>query len=821
MTGALSVTALDPDDVLLVLQSAAWDEDWYRQEYPDVPTSGVDPLLHYLTQGWRELRSPGPLFDAQWYADAYLAGVRDQHPLLHFLEHGVAQGLLPRSTARLSSSGTTPAAHPPPLLAEASIREQQWRSVQAAIDEGDVEDAASILEGMVRSWERDWRARITLSWCLTALGQHDRALVVWAGPQPPRSLAEIPAGRIRVRAALAERALGFPRRAAWPVVEYQRRLDVPESMRFHGLVENELMDARVADDVVASSTSGPHVVLGLAADLRSVLIGRVASKRAIRDAPFARVRAVRESSQLADVPIEQFLEVATVTQRQRFILNSGRVGSTLLVRMLREAGVDAISELEMHRAVALAVDCGELDLSQARVLSTSATASVLDEPCDLAVVKVHASACSSPAALMADTDDAVVLWRAVHPWFLSWMRASRGDRSMAKLVELLENVVRAQLSAAEEGRLRGVLWYENLCEGRLDDATKAFDDVLRSVPLRTFEGDAQVGTPLSRESLSNWPVPGHAWQEFAEAWGRSPAFALARDLGLDGLVDGIPNAARGPSTASRRLVLPWHARGSVEHYYHFLLGYLLPLARQRQRDSHQHDRRADPPLLVRDCGPMNRILREFEGRWQLSVLPPGQHREDGARRNASYVVGMDSWSRYEPDAIRASTQAVREALGMELLTSATPRGRTILVIERGTPDPFYGGTAAEVKTSGVDRRSVPNLRDVAESLEECGEVTILQLEEMSLAEQVRAFEQADIIVAQHGAALANLVWCRPGTGVVEIDPTRGEPYFSSLASSVGCHHRRVIQQTPHSPVSSAVVRAAVAEIQGAQKPSGR
>jgi hypothetical protein len=40
----------------------------------------------------------------------------------------------------------------------------------------------------------------------------------------------------------------------------------------------------------------------------------------------------------------------------------------------------------------------------------------------------------------------------------------------------------------------------------------------------------------------------------------------------------------------------------------------------------------------------------------------------------------------------------------------------------------------------------------------------------SIAEQIAAFKSADLIVAVHGAGLTNIVYCRPGTVVIEITP---------------------------------------------------
>ena len=39
-----------------------FDAEFYRTEYPDVASGGMDPLLHYLDHGWREGRDPSAVF---------------------------------------------------------------------------------------------------------------------------------------------------------------------------------------------------------------------------------------------------------------------------------------------------------------------------------------------------------------------------------------------------------------------------------------------------------------------------------------------------------------------------------------------------------------------------------------------------------------------------------------------------------------------------------------------------------------------------------------------------------------------------------------
>jgi capsular polysaccharide biosynthesis protein len=47
---------------------------------------------------------------------------------------------------------------------------------------------------------------------------------------------------------------------------------------------------------------------------------------------------------------------------------------------------------------------------------------------------------------------------------------------------------------------------------------------------------------------------------------------------------------------------------------------------------------------------------------------------------------------------------------------------------------------------------------------------VVQLEQMSFADQMQLFESAACIVAPHGAGLANLVFCKTDTSVIEIFP---------------------------------------------------
>jgi len=68
---------------------------------------------------------------------------------------------------------------------------------------------------------------------------------------------------------------------------------------------------------------------------------------------------------------------------------------------------------------------------------------------------------------------------------------------------------------------------------------------------------------------------------------------------------------------------------------------------------------------------------------------------------------------------------------------------------------------------------------------------------MSLQEQAAAFHGADWVVGIHGAALTNLVFCRPGTKVVELFGWNYvNPCYRDLCSVVGLEHHGVVARGP-------------------------
>ena len=64
------------------------------------------------------------------------------------------------------------------------------------------------------------------------------------------------------------------------------------------------------------------------------------------------------------------------------------------------------------------------------------------------------------------------------------------------------------------------------------------------------------------------------------------------------------------------------------------------------------------------------------------------------------------------------------------------------------------------------------------------------LEDMSMLEQVQLFYHADTVVGPHGSGLVNLLYCKPGTRVVEIGtPVRPSGLFHRIAHHRGLYYK--------------------------------
>ncbi|WP_180955397.1 glycosyltransferase family 61 protein [Peribacillus deserti] len=92
-------------------------------------------------------------------------------------------------------------------------------------------------------------------------------------------------------------------------------------------------------------------------------------------------------------------------------------------------------------------------------------------------------------------------------------------------------------------------------------------------------------------------------------------------------------------------------------------------------------------------------------------------------------------------------------------------------------------------------RRVLNEEELITVLKEYGFIPV-ELETMSVSDQVNLFSGAECIIAPHGAGLTNIVFCDPGTKIIEIFPPAYVRAYYSIISSFGNLDYHYIIGTP-------------------------
>jgi capsular polysaccharide biosynthesis protein len=152
-------------------------------------------------------------------------------------------------------------------------------------------------------------------------------------------------------------------------------------------------------------------------------------------------------------------------------------------------------------------------------------------------------------------------------------------------------------------------------------------------------------------------------------------------------------------------------------------------------------------------------------RFPAELIPLDEHTHLTAER--LIVPALAIWPRNFPT---WACRFLRETF-LPVATAPAGVGRRLFISRRG------GG------------RVITNEASLLERLGEAG-FSVIRAEDLSFREQVAAFAGAEMIVAPHGAGLTNIVFCRPGTRILEIfDPTYVNVVFWVLANQLGLQHR--------------------------------
>jgi capsular polysaccharide biosynthesis protein/tetratricopeptide (TPR) repeat protein len=104
-----------------------------------------------------------------------------------------------------------------------------------------------------------------------------------------------------------------------------------------------------------------------------------------------------------------------------------------------------------------------------------------------------------------------------------------------------------------------------------------------------------------------------------------------------------------------------------------------------------------------------------------------------------------------------------------------------------------------ISRRSAHHRRLLNEAAVLEVLEPLG-FRVVELEQLSFAQQVSLFAQAKVILAPHGGGLTNIIFCAPETTVIEIfSPGYIRQYYWAMSHHLGLNHYFVTGAAPSCP----------------------
>ena len=266
----------------------------------------------------------------------------------------------------------------------------------------------------------------------------------------------------------------------------------------------------------------------------------------------------------------------------------------------------------------------------------------------------------------------------------------------------------------------------------------------------------------------------------------------------------LPRRRRYRLADHRTVLIPNQWNGSVQQYFHFLLGYLAPVLQWTTRHP-------NTPIAVRDCGPMNRWFDLLKPQTDVEIMHVGDvlHVLAGNLQPNKVLAGMDFPHQFSRGRIREFSDyalAVAQKRHQELQGTYQ-----VIVSDRASHDDFFASSAAEWPESGSQKRSVPNLMDLVSSWGR-SDVFLMDGATTDIYEQIIQHSQATVLVGQHGAGLTNMIWMSPGSHVIEILPPMRETaqtIFRNLARSLDLHYSMVPQNSVHAPVDAELLTTAL------------
>lgn len=150
---------------------------------------------------------------------------------------------------------------------------------------------------------------------------------------------------------------------------------------------------------------------------------------------------------------------------------------------------------------------------------------------------------------------------------------------------------------------------------------------------------------------------------------------------------------------------------------------------------------------------------------------------------------LDRLGYQDPQFIQADDEVIRvgqlnllEVDGFDPWALNQLRDRLVGDVQAGDPARLY------ISREKCHYRKLKNETEIWAQLQRRGFEKVF-LEELTLEQQIQKLRSAEVVLGVHGAGFANVLFCQPGTRVIEIqDPDDPNPHFYALAALLGLEY---------------------------------
>ena len=269
--------------------------------------------------------------------------------------------------------------------------------------------------------------------------------------------------------------------------------------------------------------------------------------------------------------------------------------------------------------------------------------------------------------------------------------------------------------------------------------------------------------------------------------------------------------------------------GSKEHFWHLMLGYLLPSVNFYFKHYSKRNSEASKEVMLvyDDCGPlMNPVIEDlnktlkipfeidnsesgeksqsidkfvYMPRWDIDLERSSLFRSNGHLIESEFRIPKNSYlKQLVKDLIRRRLRRPNSLIKKDILFvrnlilnhlgDRTFVKTEYMILDRSNSLSFYNDDGkAESKGYGRSRRALMDIKEVCIDLRKQNlDIDIYEPGSHSILHQIKAFNQSKGLVAIRGAELVNLLWMKKGRKAIVINPMkRASPHLYNLVSILG------------------------------------